>query len=315
MTTDKHPAQALLEDVQAFHRASGQRIGQQTSPSWAPAEVLALRLNLILEEHVELAVAVSELDLVEVADALVDLLYVVIGTMVVLGLPAGPCWAEVHRSNMAKFPPGRPPKLRADGKVEKPEGWEPPDLARIILDAVAETPSEPPLTPEDEHRIREVGAQHLRDLAGGHEEVVAMLQARLHKARNEVAKRTASLELEAHIESVRADEVTLDAAQQIRQLGEEKREALDALDRANARAASAEQLAATLRAQLEHDGGAPWIWSSDDTPADVDTLAGNAVVRITGAQLRSLIAAKSGRADPFKRFELWPDAPTDLPDT
>jgi predicted HAD superfamily Cof-like phosphohydrolase len=230
MTTDKHPAQALLEDVQAFHRASGQRIGQQTSPSWAPVEVLALRLNLILEEHVELAVAVSELDFVEVADALVGLLYVVIGTMVVLGLPAGPCWAEVHASNMAKFPPGRPPKLRADGKVEKPEGWEPPDLARILLDAVTETPSEPPLTPEDERRIREVGAQHLRDLAGGREEVVAMLQARLHKARNEVAKRTASLELEAHIESVRADEVTLDAAQQIRQLGEEKREALDALE-------------------------------------------------------------------------------------
>lgn len=63
----------------------------------------------------------------EVVDGLCDLLYVTFGFGVEMGISLGPFFGEVHRSNMKKA--GGP--VRADGKVLKPEGWEPPRIAML----------------------------------------------------------------------------------------------------------------------------------------------------------------------------------------
>lgn len=67
-------------------------------------------------------------DLVEFADALADLDYVIEGTRLEFGINGAPIAAEVHRSNLSKLGPNGP-MLREDGKILKPPGWTPPDIA------------------------------------------------------------------------------------------------------------------------------------------------------------------------------------------
>lgn len=110
----------MQEQVAEFHRALGLPIG--TSPAISRGE---LRSNLINEESLEFAACVAEGDIVGAADAIADLLYVVFGSAVEFGIDIAPIFDEVHRSNMAKV--GGP--RRADGKVLKPPGWTPPDVA------------------------------------------------------------------------------------------------------------------------------------------------------------------------------------------
>jgi len=72
--------------------------------------------------------------LVEIADALTDLLYVLLGTFISHGLQdaAEDLFAEVHRSNMTKLGPDGKVIYREDGKVLKPPTFEPPDLRRVL---------------------------------------------------------------------------------------------------------------------------------------------------------------------------------------
>lgn len=95
-----------------------------------------LRDALIEEEYLELLDATSMRDMVEVADALADMVYIIAGTALEYGIPLERVFAEVHRSNMAKVDPetGKV-RRRADGKVLKPAQWAPPDI-KSILDAV-----------------------------------------------------------------------------------------------------------------------------------------------------------------------------------
>jgi predicted HAD superfamily Cof-like phosphohydrolase len=88
----------------------------------------ALRVRLIEEEAEEFREAVAHGDLVEMVDALCDLLYVTYGAAVSLGVDLDPFFAEVHKSNMAKRGAGK----RADGKQLKPDGWEPPRIADLL---------------------------------------------------------------------------------------------------------------------------------------------------------------------------------------
>ncbi len=106
-------------------------------------ESLPLRIALVQEESDEVFEAAGldmhgqhndELaDLVELADGLADLTYVCLGAL--LQLFGEECareiWAEVQRSNMAKFVDGRVVR-REDGKVTKPEGWTPPDIEGVL---------------------------------------------------------------------------------------------------------------------------------------------------------------------------------------
>jgi predicted HAD superfamily Cof-like phosphohydrolase len=109
-------------DVRAFHEALGIPIG--TTPAVRRGD---LRAALIEEEAREAVEAIRAGELDDSIDALCDLLCVVYGAALEFGISLAPFWREVHQTNMAKV--GGP--MRADGKVLKPEGWQPPDIAGI----------------------------------------------------------------------------------------------------------------------------------------------------------------------------------------
>lgn len=103
-------------------------------PSFPDEEMRELNLKLIEEEFEELIIATGQEDLVETADAIIDLIYVTIGMAITHGIPIEEVFAEVHRTNMAKFPDGKV-ILNPYGKIMKPEGWEPPNIERILQGA------------------------------------------------------------------------------------------------------------------------------------------------------------------------------------
>ena len=115
-------------DVHAFHQKFGCMIG--SDPATPDKDTAELRLRLIAEEHEELKVAHAEGDIPGVADALTDMIYVILGTAISYGIDLRPVWAEVQRANMAKTGGG----TRDDGKILKPEGWTPPDIDRVLSD-------------------------------------------------------------------------------------------------------------------------------------------------------------------------------------
>lgn len=116
--------------VEAFMRAGGQEIPERPRfPGWY---VERLRVRLIKEELEEIKEALGSCDITEVADGVIDLLYVVIGMGLAFGLPMRELFAEVHRSNMAKAGPDGKFQMRADGKITKPEGWQGPRIAEIL---------------------------------------------------------------------------------------------------------------------------------------------------------------------------------------
>ncbi len=92
-----------------------------------------LRVDLIAEELEELELAMANNDIVEVADALTDLLYVVYGAGHAFGIDLDECFGEVHESNMSKLGEDGRPLYREDGKVLKGPHYAPPDLKRIII--------------------------------------------------------------------------------------------------------------------------------------------------------------------------------------
>lgn len=87
-----------------------------------------LRMDLIDEEAGEIDRALMDNDIEKAADGLADLIYVCLGAAVAWGIDLDPIFAEVHRTNMAKE--GGP--KRGDGKLLKPPGWQPPDIARLL---------------------------------------------------------------------------------------------------------------------------------------------------------------------------------------
>jgi phosphoribosyl-ATP pyrophosphohydrolase len=123
----------MFTDVRAFQRAVGQHVGDK--PEFPSKEERDLRKKLLAEEYSEYIVAEYKNDLVEVADALADIIYIICGTAVSYGIPLDDIFEEVHASNMAKLVDGKVLR-RADGKIQKPEGWEPPDIERILRDTI-----------------------------------------------------------------------------------------------------------------------------------------------------------------------------------
>lgn len=103
-------------------------IENRQTPGFPDNEIIAKSLDLIDEERDELTEAIANDDLVEVADALGDLAYVVEAAFQAFGINSEPILAEIHRTNMAKA--GAP--KRADGKQLKPKGWQPPRIAELL---------------------------------------------------------------------------------------------------------------------------------------------------------------------------------------
>ena len=113
--------------VREFHEKFG--VPAPEIPGFPSIQRQRLRWDLIKEELAELERADSIEDLIEVADGLADLVYVICGMALEYGIPLDEVFAEVHRTNMAKV--GGP--LRDDGKILKPEGWEPPNIKAILM--------------------------------------------------------------------------------------------------------------------------------------------------------------------------------------
>ena len=119
-----------FEKVGDFMEAFGQNV--EMEPTWPDFNTRDLRLELISEEFSELCQAMEDRDMVQIADALTDLLYVVYGAGHSFGLDLDECFEEVHRSNMSKLGKNGRPIYREDGKVMKGPGYFEPDLERIL---------------------------------------------------------------------------------------------------------------------------------------------------------------------------------------
>lgn len=118
------------EKVVDFHATFGHPIGERASIP--PQPLLDLRLGLIREELAELFAALNDNSIVEMADALTDMLYVIYGFGAVAGINLDLTFAEVHRSNMSKLGEDGKPILREDGKILKGPNYSPPDLSFVL---------------------------------------------------------------------------------------------------------------------------------------------------------------------------------------
>jgi predicted HAD superfamily Cof-like phosphohydrolase len=116
-----------FRDQEKFMRACDQSVDRFDEKQYA------MYVNLINEEHQELLEATLSEDKVEQLDALIDILVVTIGAIHSAGWDAEGAWKEVMNTNFAKIDKdtGKVRK-REDGKVLKPLGWKPPELAQFV---------------------------------------------------------------------------------------------------------------------------------------------------------------------------------------
>jgi NTP pyrophosphatase (non-canonical NTP hydrolase) len=121
-------------DVATFLSAAGQDVNTALISDWKSSPQAELYKKLCEEEFTELIDAWNETDVVEVADAIADLIWVLQGLALSIGVPQQAVWDEVARSNLAKIDSVTGKVLkRADGKVQKPDGWTPPDIRSILF--------------------------------------------------------------------------------------------------------------------------------------------------------------------------------------
>ncbi len=117
--------------VAEFHRSFGLPIASAPTLD-IPLELLELRHNLLVEELRELVTAIDADDVVGVADALGDMVYVLYGTAVTFGINLDAVVAAIHKSNMSKLGVDGRPILRADGKVLKGPNYHPPAIGDAL---------------------------------------------------------------------------------------------------------------------------------------------------------------------------------------
>ena len=104
----------------------------KNNPSFPSEKIVKLRYDLIKEELDELSVAIRDKDIVEVADALTDLLYVVYGAGHSFGINLDKCFSEVQRSNMSKLNKDGKPIYNENGKVMKGPNYSKPNLKQFL---------------------------------------------------------------------------------------------------------------------------------------------------------------------------------------
>ena len=116
--------------VGTFMKTFGQEI--KTSPSLSTDKINKLRIELIKEELGELTEAMKNNDLLEVADALTDILYVTYGAGHAFGIDLDKCFDEVQNSNMSKLGENGEPIYNESGKVMKGPNYFKPDLSKFV---------------------------------------------------------------------------------------------------------------------------------------------------------------------------------------
>ena len=116
--------------VGTFMKTFGQEV--KTKPSFSSDKINKLRIDLIKEELDELQEAMENNDLLEVADALTDILYVTYGAGHAFGIDLDKCFDEVQNSNMSKLGENGEPIYNESGKVMKGPNYFKPDLTKFV---------------------------------------------------------------------------------------------------------------------------------------------------------------------------------------
>ena len=116
--------------VGIFMKTFGQEV--KNKPSFSSDKINKLRINLIKEELDELKEAMDNIDLLEVADALTDILYVTYGAGHAFGIDLDKCFDEVQDSNMSKLDENGKPIYNDTGKVMKGPNYFKPDLSKFV---------------------------------------------------------------------------------------------------------------------------------------------------------------------------------------
>ena len=119
-----------FEKVKLFMQTYGQEV--KTKSNFSDEKTNKLRVDLIKEEREELTKAMDEKDLLEVADALTDILYVTYGAGHAFGINLDKCFNEVQSSNMSKLGEDGKPIYNEAGKVMKGPNYFKPDLSKYI---------------------------------------------------------------------------------------------------------------------------------------------------------------------------------------
>ena len=119
-----------FESVKKFMQTFGQEVS--TKASFPNDKITSLRLSLIKEELLELTEAVEKKDIIEVADALTDILYVTYGAGHAFGINLDKCFEEVQNSNMSKLGVDGKPIYNDKGKVMKGPKYFKPNLEKFI---------------------------------------------------------------------------------------------------------------------------------------------------------------------------------------
>ena len=120
-----------FDKVGIFMKTFGQEV--KTKPSFSTDKINQLRLDLIKEELTELTEAMNNKDLLEVADALTDILYVTYGAGHAFGINLDKCFEEVQNSNMRKLDENGKPIYNEHGKVMKGPNYFKPDLSKFLI--------------------------------------------------------------------------------------------------------------------------------------------------------------------------------------
>ena len=116
--------------VGTFMKTFGQEVKRE--PSLSTEKINKLRISLIQEELQELTEAMNNKDLLEVADALTDILYVTYGAGHAFGIDLDKCFDEVQNSNMSKLDENGEPIYNEFGKVMKGPNYFKPDLSKFV---------------------------------------------------------------------------------------------------------------------------------------------------------------------------------------
>ncbi len=121
-----------IQSVENFHEVF--KIGNATAPTLVEERDYTLRFNLIKEENEEYLDACKNGDIVEIADALGDQLYILFGTILKHGLQykIEEVYDEIHRSNMSKLDENGQPIFREDGKILKSNLYFKPNIKSIL---------------------------------------------------------------------------------------------------------------------------------------------------------------------------------------
>mgnify|MGYP006133321239 FL=1 len=122
-----------IEAVTKFHESYGLGI-EHTPKANLPKNISELRFNLMKEENEEYLQAAQDQDLIEIGDALGDMLYILCGTIIAHGFQdkIESIFDEIQRSNMSKLGADGKPIYRKDGKVMKGPNYFKPDLKKIL---------------------------------------------------------------------------------------------------------------------------------------------------------------------------------------